>query len=396
MKKTWLVGVIVGVVLLVLAGGVLRALSERQAKQAKQAALASPQGVEVTLLPTEVLTLRPQELTQSVPLSGSLKAADAVVVKARVPGELVELSVREGDTVQAGQVLARVDPLEYTTRLQQAQEQAAAAQAQVTVAQRSFDNNKALVEQGFISRTALDTSEANLNAAKATHRAALSAVELARKSLADTVLKSPISGQVAQRMAQRGERVGMEARIVEVVDLRQIELEATLSAADAAALRVGQTATLQIEGGSASGGERSAAAQVVRINPSAQAGSRSVLVYLRLDGSSGLRQGLFAQGRVQVGTSTALALPVSALRTDKPVPYVQAVVDGLVQHLQVQPGLKAQLGQQSWVALDGLAEGTQVVVGSIGALREGTRIKLASAAPAPASTSPAGATRAAP
>ena len=94
--------------------------------------------------------------------------------------------------------------------MRQAQEQADSARAQAEVAQRTYDNNKALVDQGFISRTALDTSQSNLNAALATHRAALAAVEMARKSLDDTVLRSPIDGQVAQRLAQPGERVGVE------------------------------------------------------------------------------------------------------------------------------------------------------------------------------------------
>jgi RND family efflux transporter MFP subunit len=165
----------------------------------------------VELAATDLVVAAQRNLAQGLPVSGSLKAVQSALVKARVPGELQGLTLREGDAVKAGQIVARVDAGEYQSRVRQAQEQADAARAQIDIAQRQWDNNKALVDQGFISRTALDTSLNNLNAAKANHKAALAAVEVARKSLDDTVLAAPISGVVAQRLAQPGERVGVDA-----------------------------------------------------------------------------------------------------------------------------------------------------------------------------------------
>jgi len=79
------------------------------------------------------------------------------------------LEVREGDAVKMGEIVARVDNTEYLARQSQNKQQAEAARAQVEVAQRQFDNNNALVNQGFISKTALDTSISNLNGAKASY-----------------------------------------------------------------------------------------------------------------------------------------------------------------------------------------------------------------------------------
>ncbi|RYH67940.1 MAG: efflux RND transporter periplasmic adaptor subunit, partial [Alcaligenaceae bacterium] len=326
----------------VLAIGVaIRTIGGRNAPPASASASTAVSETVVQLAAADVLVARPRELTQSLAISGSLKAVDSAAVKARVAGELTGLTVREGDSVTVGQVIGRIEPTEYESRVRQAQEQADSAQAQAEVAQRAFDNNKALVDQGFISKTALDTSQSNLNAARSTHRAALAAVEVTRKALNDTVLKSPIAGQVAQRLVQSGERVAIDTRVIEVVDLSKIEVEATLSAADSVAVRVGQRATLQIEGSgvdATTGADRNVTATVVRVNPSAQAGSRSVLVYLRLDRSAGFRQGLFAQGRIDVGRNTALALPLSAVRIDKPAPYVQVVADNRIAHRAVQTG----------------------------------------------------------
>jgi multidrug efflux system membrane fusion protein len=371
----------VALALVLLAAGVLRALEARRAQQAAASA-GAPVETVVQLAPADVVRAARRELAQTLAVSGTLRAVDWALVKARVPGELVGLTVREGDTVKAGQVIARIEPTEYHSRVRQAQEQAESARAQAEVAQRTYDNNKALVEQGFISRTALDTSQSNLNAARSTHRAALAAVEMAHKSLSDTVLTSPIDGQVAQRLAQNGERVSVDARVIEVVDLSRIEVEATLSAADSVAVRVGQRAALQIEGSGGlgpSGAERSVGASVVRVNPSAQAGSRSVLVYLRLDRSDGFRQGLFAQGTLDVGRTEALALPLSAVRIDKPAPYVQMVIEGRIAHRQVKTGARGQVGGQTLVAVQGIDEGALVVAGSVGPLREGTAVRLAPA-----------------
>jgi len=273
--------------------------------------------------------------------------------------------------VKAGQIIGRIDATEYDARVKQAQQQADSAKAQIDIAQRQWDNNKALVDQGFISKTALDTSLNNLNSAQANHKAALAAVEMARKTLDDTVMRAPISGVVAQRLAQPGERVALDGRVIEIVDLSRLELEATLSAADSMNVRVGQAAQLQIEGSA-----RPVLAKVVRINPSAQAGSRSVLTYLAIADASGLRQGLFAQGTLEVGQASGLAVPLSAVRTDKPAPYVQLVENNQVAHKSVEPGARGDAGNEVMVAVKGLNPGALVIKGNVGGLREGSAVKF--------------------
>jgi multidrug efflux system membrane fusion protein len=369
----WTVAV---VVLLLLVLGVVRALSARKAQQRAITAssIVKDQGV-VELTGTDIVNVQTLEVVQGIPISGTLKAFNSAVIKARVAGELQGLTVREGDFVKAGQVIARIDSSEYQSRLRQAREQADSAKAQVDVAQRQYDNNKALVDQGFISRTALDTSQNNLQAAQANYRAATAAVDLARKGLDDTVLRAPISGVVAQRLAQPGERVGIDARVIEIVDLSRLELEASISASDSLQVRIGQPAQLQVEGSA-----QPVTARVARINPSTQAGSRSVLVYLTIDNPAGLRQGLFAQGTLAIGQVETLAVPLAAVRTDKPAPYVQLVEDNKIVHRGVQLGSRGQADKEEMVAVTGVASGAYVVRGSVGPLREGTAVRFTGAA----------------
>ena len=378
-KKSALKWAIVVLVLLLLAGGVARVLFARKAQQqALVTASAAKEAVSVELANTDVTQVRMLDITQGLAVSGSLKAVNSAVIKARVAGELQGLTVREGDFVEAGQVIARIDASEYRSRVRQVKEQAESAKAQVDVVQRQYDNNKALVDQGFISKTALDVSLANLNAAQSTYKAAQAATDVATKSVDDTVLKAPISGQVSQRLAQPGERVGVDARIVEIVDLSRLELEATLSAADSTQIQIGQSAELQIEGS-----PKTVAAKVVRINPSAQAGSRSVLAYLSIDNTKPdalpLRQGLFAQGTLGTARTTLLAVPLASVRTDKPTPYVQAIENGKVVHRAAELGARGNTNGTDVVAIKGVPDNTVVILGNIGALREGTSVKFTQA-----------------
>jgi RND family efflux transporter MFP subunit len=340
--------------------------------------------VSIELSETDIAIAQTMTMTQGVPVTGTLKAVRTAMVKARVAGELVMLEVREGDAVKMGQIVARVDNTEYLARQRQAQQQAEAARAQVDVAQRQFDNNNALVNQGFISKTALDTSMANLNGAKASYQAALSALDVSTKALDDTVLKAPLHGFVSQRFAQPGERVAPEARIIEIVDLSQLELEATLTLAEAMNVKVGQIAKLNVEGTS-----QEVSAKVLRINPSTQTGSRSVLVYLGLQSHPLLRQGVFVQGSLGTQKVQAVVVPLESVRSDKTKPYVQTLQDNQVVHLQVELGSKGEADGKAVMALKEIKEGTRVLAPSAGAVRDGTLITQAvKAAVLPANTKP--------
>ena len=375
--------ILAGLTVLALAAGAIawQAAPGRTSEAATKAVPAEPM---IELAASDLARVESTALDQGLPLSGSLRAVNSAFVKARVAGELLTLSVREGDTVQPGQLIGRVDPAESQARLKQAREQAEAARAQIDIAQRQYDNNRALVDQGFFSRPALDASQSNLLGAQATPRAALAAADVAGKTLEDTALRSPIAGTVSQRLAQPGERVAIDAKVVEVVDLRRLELEATLSAADAAQVRIGQQALLRVEGL-----DEPVKAKVLRINPSAQAGSRSVPAYLAGEGGVGLRQGLFAEGRLGTGQARSLAIPLSALRTDKPAPYVQLVENQRVVHRSVSPGLRGGGGQgEPLVAISGVPEGSSVLLGHVGPLRDGLAVRFTAAPAGSAAAAP--------
>jgi RND family efflux transporter MFP subunit len=347
---------------------------QRSGHAPQVSASATPPADHIEVADTDVLTLGEHDLALGVAVSGSLRAVQSAWVKARVAGELQDFKLREGDAVKAGQVLGRIDPIEFERKYKQALEQAQAARSQVDIAQKQYENNQALVQQGFISKTALDTSLFTLQSAQATLRAAQAGADVAHKSLDDSVLRAPLSGLVATRSAQHGERLAIDTKIVEIVDLSQMEIEASLSPADASLIQVGQSALMQVEGF-----QRALPARVTRINPSVQVGSRNVLAYLQLNAQPGLRQGLFAQGQIGTAQVHGLALPVTAVRTDQSVPYVQWIDGDQVAYARIQQGARGSRANdpdgESWVNVDGLPAGTRVLAGHLGRLREGLKVR---------------------
>lgn len=374
-KNKSLPWILLGLLVVVIAIGVGRALIKRNTQQneATQAAQLMQTAPVYELVPADWMTAANVSLTQTVAVSGSIKALQSAVVKARVAGELQGLNKREGQSVSEGEVVARVVSPDAGARVRQAEQQAQAAKAQADIAQRTHDNNLALVAQGFISNTALQNSLSQLASAQANHRAALAALDIARQSLSDTALRAPLSGQISARLAQNGERVAVEARVVEIVDLSAFELEAALSPVDAARVQTGQTVELRVEGRT-----EPIKATVSRINPSVQAGSRSVLVYLRIPSASGLRQGLFAQGHILTGQQNAVAVPASAVRNDKPAPYIQTVQDGQVRHWPAVVTAQGLLKEEPMIGIQGLPPGTPVLRAQTGLIREGTAVTLRS------------------
>ena len=381
-KTRWIV---IGLVVLALVAGIVRAVINKRAQQAAASAPTSAV-TQLELAQSDVTQAEVREITQGLPISGTVKAVNYAVIKARVAGELKEVLAREGDVVKAGDVLARIDPTEYQRRWLQAAESATAAKAQMDIAQRAWDNNKALVDQGFISKAAMDNSVASYQGAVASHKAAMAGADVARKALDDATLRAPFAGIVSGRAAQVGERVGVDAKIMELVDLSQLEVEVPLSPSESMDVRVDQVASLQVEDR-----PNTVTAKVKRISPSAQTGSRSVLIYLGLDKAEGLRHGLFAKGILGMGKSQILAVPLSAVRTDRAQPYVQVVAQVgeqlQVMHKTVTLGVRgmdlAQPESETMVGVTGVTEGSTVLKSHVGALREGMVVKYTAASAAP-------------
>ena len=334
--------------------------------------------------PGDLATLAPVTLERQIPLTGTLRAVHQTLVRAKVAGELLTVSVREGDAVRAGQAIARIDPADFEARMREREAQARSADTQLEQARRTLDNNKQLLARGFISQNAFDNAQSGADVALAARDVAVAQLAQARKALADTAVTAPMSGIVAERFAQPGEKVSPDNRLLSIVDLSRMEIEAPVPAAEVGAVTIGQRVALHLEGIDATLDGR-----VVRIAPGTTAGTRSVPVYIGVENRDArIRAGLFARGELRVGTLTGvIAVPEVAVREQAGRTFVYAIVDDVLVARDVVTGMRSQDARGGTLIeiRSGLAAGDRIVAVNLGTLRPGARTSVSvPARPAPA------------
>jgi RND family efflux transporter MFP subunit len=323
----------------------------------------------------DLYTLAPQRLTRSIALTGTLRPVNQTVVKTKVQGELRELTVREGTSVRRGQLLGRLDLTEYEVRLKEREAQLKSAESQVDQTLRTLENTRQLKEKNFVSQSALDASRSAWEVAVGNRDAAAAQAALARKSLADAVLIAPIDGVVAERFAQPGEKLPIDGRVLSIVDLSKMEIEAPVPAAEIGSVKIGQSVELRIEGVSAR-----QVGQVVRIAPATQAGTRSVPIYIALDNRDpSVRAGLFAQGVLAVDRRDGvLAIPSGAVRDAGGRTFVYAIANDKLIERDIKLGLRDETGVDGSriEVVSGLNAGDRIVATNLGSLRAGSTVRV--------------------
>jgi len=317
-----------------------------------------------------------RELRIAISITGTLAARNWTTVKSKVAGELKTILVREGESVASGQVLARIDTQDAQARLDEKIADLEAGRAQLALADKNRVNNLALLKQNFISQNAFDSVSSNYQVSEAKLKALEAQVALARKALADTVVTAPQSGIISQRHAQAGEKLPVDGKILTLVDLAEMEVEAAVPAGDIPSIRVGQEVSFHVEGF----GDRDFIGRIDRINPATQAGSRSILIYATLPNRDGtLKSGMFARGSVTLSrVEQALVIPISAVQEAGGKAQVIALAAGTLELRPVKLGLRNE-DEGLVQVLDGLDVQTRIVRANLGAFKPGARVKVVAA-----------------
>jgi HlyD family secretion protein len=374
---------------------------------------------------------RTARLESFVTASGEIVATRFADIGSASMGRVVALKVREGDQVRAGQLLARIDPVQAASsadaaaaalaaleseaegaadQVKASQADLAAAQARAAEAERQLKRARELSQAGLIAQSELDTTAANAEAAAAQLRAAEAAVRRilqartaaqrrvaqgradtarARDQLDKTDITAPIDGVVTRLDVEEGEMVviGVQNQpgtiLMTISDLSAINAEVKVAEADVLRLAVGNRATVTLE---ALPG-RSFEGQVVEIGASAlplagvQAAAREFKVKVRLQGAlDALRPGLTADAEILAAKRTnVLTVPLQAV-VERPGPDgtpqvgVFVVDNGVANFAPATTGIIGGLQ----IEIEGIAEGRSVIAGPFQALREiqdGTRVR---------------------
>jgi len=321
-KRRWVIGALVG---LLVVGGVAGAVAMRAAKKNAE---AEGKGLVTTLEfgAGELASVESKSLPRWLPVSGTMQPVNQATVKAKVSGDVRQITVREGDSVTAGQLLVRVDTADLEARVLERQGQLQSARAQLALADKTNAMNQKLLKQNFISQNASDNAESSYEVAKGNLQASEAQLRVAQNALRDAIAISPLSGIVAKRHVQPGEKVAFDSPLVTVVDLKTMELQALVPSADIPELKPGMTVDLTVDGFT----DRKFTGRIERINPSTEAGTRAILVFVGIPNpAQALRGGMFATGRIALAASAPVAtLPATAVRTEAGQTYVWTIQEG--------------------------------------------------------------------
>jgi len=385
-KTRWMI--VAGLALLVSAGawlavqkGVLKiGASAEQKKEQPPLAFAA----------SDVVRLAPHRLSVELAMPGTVQAFNQATVRSKLSAEVRRLPVREGDRVAAGQVIAEFDTAQLRNQLAERQATLESARATLAQTERTRASNAQLVKQSFISQNAFDTADDAFRAQAAAVQAAEAQVAQTQLLLSDAVVRAPIAGQVAKRFVQPGEKVPFDAPLLHIVDLSRLEVQAQAPVADVARIAEGAEVEVEIEGLAG----RPYPGRIDRINPTTEAGSRMIAVYILLPNDDGrLRGGMFARVRLQIGGEAAVpSLPVTAVQDDRGQRYVWIIADGKLARRNVGTGVRDERLQRIEIT-SGLTEAEQVIGTKFDNLREGMLANIVSAEPKVAARSSLAMTR---
>jgi len=371
---------------------------------------------EQTAPAIEVVVGQAQEIVwpRLVHVQGNLLSDERVTVGAKVAGRVADLGqdangrpVDLGSPIRAGDVLTRLETDELELKVQQAASQLDQVRATLGIgkdqddsqldpaqvptvlqekalweaAQDNWNRAKALERETAISAEEVQQRKSLMDVAAARYKSALHSVNeslallgvrraelaLARQALEDAEIRAPFDGVVEQRFVAPGAYVQVGAAVMTLVKVNPWRFRGTIPEREAAAVRVGQRVTIQIEGE-----PQPLEATLVRISPSVEVSNRSLTFEAMQPASTAgasdqaaastalLRRGLFAEADIHVDPEArTLAVPRAAVREFAGVEKVWRVVEGQAAEQPVTVGRQNDTHAE---ILDGIAAGDVVVV----------------------------------
>ncbi len=324
---------------------------------------------------TDVVKLQTKRLSTELVVPGSVHAISQATVRAKLSAEVKRVLVREGDRVAAGQMIAEFDTAQLRAQLAERNAAFESAKAQLATTERTRQANAQLVKQNFISQNAFDTADSAYQAQLAMVAAARAQLDQTQLLLADAVVRAPISGTVAKRNVQSGEKVAFDTPLLSIVDLSELEVQVQVPVSDVAQLRKGMPAQVEVEGLAA----RRFSGRVERINPSTEPGTRTINIYVSLPNEDALlRAGMFT--RVTLMTSAEAdvpTLPLAAVRNENGSTFVWMIREGKIERRLVELGRRDERAQLVEV-LGGVNATDAVLATKFDNLKDGLAAKVTS------------------
>lgn len=293
------------------------------------------------------------EIDEIMAWPGVVSARTVAQMAPKVAARLLEVSVKAGDTVKAGQVLARLDPLELQSRLGQARAALAAAQAQAARAGADARRSQNLFDREAATQQSLEAAQAAAHTAGAQVAEARAGIAAAESLLAETVLRAPFDGAVVKRNLEPGDMALPGAAVLTLQSAQRPRVEAAIPEHCALSIRKGDRLKARID-------DKQYPAVVEEIAPATDPQTSTILVKAGLDPNLGIQPGSFAWIEQACGRHAALLIPADAVIRTGQLESVRRVEAGKASLRNIRTG-KPYDGRVE--VLSGLKAGDTVLLG---------------------------------
>jgi len=334
---------------------------------------------EEPAIPVEVAPVTQGRIDAAYRGTATLEAENEATVMAKQGGVIEQVMVEEGDRVQAGQVLARLETDKLRFEL-------ARAQADVDRLEQDFTRLKSVYQRNLVSREAYDKTQYDLAAAHA-------AADLATLALKEAQIRAPFDGVVSARFIKRGNLIQANTQAFRITQLDRLRAAIYVPERDIDKLKPEHDVKLTVDAYP----DQVFGGVVMLINPVVDASSGTVKVTVRIDAKqSTLRPGMFARAEILYDRhEQALLVPRDAVLVEDAAESVYRINDGRAQRQPIKVGYG---DAEHFEVLDGLKLGDQVVTTGQSSLKDDAKVDVvqplkaapATAAPAPAAPAKAG------
>ena len=362
MRKAVAANILVGAVVLVAVGAAAYWAGTRSAAPQQSAAPAAPSKAAPPGIAVEAAKVSVVNLPQALSAVGSLRSDETVMVRPEVAGRVAQISFKEGERVEKGAVLVKLD-----ASVQQADVDR--ARANLTLSKTKHERSIDLRNKGFLSSQALDEAVNNLKVAQAD-------AELMEARLSKTTIRAPFAGTIGLRQVSVGDYVKEGQDIVNLESLDPLKVDFRVPELALSQVKDGQSLQIALDALP----DKVYEGRVYAINPLIDAAGRSIVIRAQVPNKDGrLRPGMFARVRLFTsGMKDTLVVPEESLFPLGEDKYVYKVVDGKATRQKIEIGARRE-GRVE--VLNGLTPNDVVVTAGVIKLREGAPVQVVSAPP---------------
>jgi membrane fusion protein, multidrug efflux system len=335
-------------------------------------ASANPAPTLIELGRENVIEVQSQAITVGPLVSGELKAEREATVRAEVGGAILQVFPQEGEAVKVGTLLARIDGKTVHDAYASAQSAQRSAEQTAEWAQKEAARIETLVKGGALAERDAELARNAATQTKAAVDDARSRVTSVRKALDDLTVRAPIAGIVSKRHVNTGDVVAPGGELYTIIDPSSMRLEASVPSDQIAAVRVGALVGFQVRGYPLETFE----GHIERVSPTADSTTRQVPIFVSIPNKQRrLVAGLFAEGRLERESKTALVVPQTAVNENSGPPWVLRVQDGKAQKVDVTVGLRDEQTERLELTR-GVVAGDLLLVGAAQGMTPGTPLRI--------------------